>query len=216
MEKASQKGLEWNDRFLYNLSRYFFDSGNQIIAQNRVLTSRINKMLSFRESDNETRIRQLTKEIKDNLLVYKQLVKDTEIKNISFGIEIQSKPNIYFPQARYPILPEFELSFGSIESYNEQEINVDAIENLISQFHLDMKEIGDKLKDYYKKCNRQFSLGEFISNNPVKHGLPEIVAYFGLKDSIKSTIYDSQYEEIKYTKGDKTFLLKVPRIIFYE
>lgn len=216
MEKARQKGLEWNDRFLFNLSRYFFDSGNQIIAQNRVLTSRINKMLSFRESGNETKVRELTQNIKDNLLEYKQLLKEKEITDSPFYIEIQTRPNLSFPQARYPVLPEFDLSFGNIDTYDDQEINRDAIENLISQFHLDTKEIEEKLKVYYQKCNRQFSLGEFIKENPIEHGLNEIVACFGLKDSIKSTIDDSSYEEIKYSKGDKIFLVKVPRIVFYE
>ena len=64
MDKARDQGLEWNDTFLNNLSRYFFDSGNQIVAQNRLLTSRINKMLSFRESNDQTRIHDLTIEIK--------------------------------------------------------------------------------------------------------------------------------------------------------
>ena len=215
MENARQKGLEWNDRFLFNLSRYFFDSGNQIIAQNRILTSRINKMLSFRETGNESVVRELIKDIKDNLLEYKKLLKENDIKNIPVWIE-QTKPALSFPQARYPVLPEFDLSFGSIDSYDEREINKDAIENLISQFHVDTKKIEDKLKFYYKKCNRQFSLGEFVRENPIEHGLMEIVAFFGLKDSIKSTIDDSQYEEIKYLKGDKAFLIKMPRIVFYE
>ncbi len=216
MEKASQKGLDWNDRFLFNLSRYFFDSGNQIIAQNRVLTSRINKMLSFRESGDANRVRELTNEIKENLLVYKQTVKDKSVEEIPLGMEIPTKPNLSFPQARFPILPEFNLSFGSIDSYDERDINPEAMESLISQFYIDARRLEEKVRAYYKKVGRQFSLGEFVKENPLTQGLSEVIALFSLKDSIHLSIDDTQCEEISYTKEEKTFMVKVPRVVFYE
>ncbi|MCR4734620.1 MAG: DUF3375 domain-containing protein [Treponema sp.] len=216
MEKAAEKGLNWNDRFLYNLSQYFFDSGNQIIAQNRILTSRINKMLSFKESGTTTKIHELTNDIKENMLLYNKLVKDKVIEPSFFEIEIQTKPNLSFPQARIPVLPEFDLSFGTIESFDNSTLNQEAIESLALQFRIDTELIEKNLKVYYKELNRPFTLGEFIKKNPIKQGLSEIVAFFTIKENIKSTIDDSQYEEIIYSNNGRNFAVKIPRIIFYE
>ena len=90
MTKAHERGLEWNDRFLFNLSKYFFDSGNQIGAQNRLLTSRINKMLSFRESGDASMIRNITKEIKDNILIYNKSINERKINKTPIEMEIES------------------------------------------------------------------------------------------------------------------------------
>lgn len=216
MTKAHERGLEWNDRFLFNLSKYFFDSGNQIVAQNRLLTSRINKMLSFRESGDASKIREITKEIKDNMLIYNISIKESPTHLEPIEMEIETRPNLSFPQARIPVFPEFDLSFGKIDTYDTQTIDKDAIENLVSQFHIDTKQLEENLEIFFKKKNGQFSLGEFILEKPITHGLSEIVAYYGISGKIKTSIDESKYEEISFTKQNKTFIVKVPRIVFYE
>ena len=173
-------------------------------------------MLSFKESGTTTKIHELTNDIKENMLLYNKLIKDKAIEPSSFEIEIQTKPNLSFPQARIPVLPEFDLSFGTIESFDNSTLNQEAIESLASQFRIDTELIEKNLKVYYKELNRPFSLGEFIRKNPIKQGLSEIVAFFTIKENIKSTIDDSQYEEIFYSSNGRNFTVKIPRIIFYE
>ena len=114
------------------------------------------------------------------------------------------------------MLPEFDLSFGTIDTYDSQTIDKDAIENLVSQFHIDIKQLEENLELFFKKKNRQFSLGEYILEKPITHGLSEIVAYYCINGSIKTAIDETISEEIKFIKDNKTFIVKVPRIIFYE
>ena len=103
-----------------------------------------------------------------------------------------------------------------VYTYDTQTIDKDAIENLVSQFHIDTKQLEENLEIFFKKKNGQFSLGEFILEKPITHGLSEIVAYYGISGKIKTSIDESKYEEISFTKQNKTFIVKVPRIVFYE
>ena len=173
-------------------------------------------MLSFRESGTTTKTHELTNDIKESMLLYNKLIKDKEIEPSSFEIEIQTKPNLSFPQARIPVLPEFDLSFGTIESFENSTLNQEAIESLTSQFRIDTETLEKNLQNYYKEIKRQFSLGEFVSKYPINQGLSEIVAFFSIKENIKSTVDDSQYEEINYSNNGRKYTVKIPRIIFYE
>lgn len=213
MQKAREKGLEWNDNFLFNLSKYFFESGSQIVAQNRVLTSRINRMLSFRESGEASKINELIQEIKDNIQIYNKGVK--EQKDL-IEMEVETKANLFFPQARIPVFPQFDVSFGSIDSYDTTKLDKGVFENLISQFYIDTRQLEENLAAYFKTVKRPFSLGEFTKSYPITLGLSEIVAFYSIKDGIKSTIDDCQFEQISYTKNERTFVVQVPRIVFYE
>ena len=215
MDKARDQGLEWNDTFLNNLSRYFFDSGNQIVAQNRLLTSRINKMLSFRESNDQTRIHDLTIEIKDGLREYNKQLKEGKEKE-TFDMYIETKPDIRFPQARFPVLPSFDIDFGPIESFNENGNSILEFKDLFEQSHIEIKRMEDSAKAMFSDGRKEFSLKDLTTIYPIQQGLGEVVAWFTMMDDLNHIIDDSVTEEIIYERDGKKYIADVPRIVFYE
>ena len=215
MDKARDQGLEWNDTFLNNLSRYFFDSGNQIVAQNRLLTSRINKMLSFRESNDQTRIHDLTIEIKDGLREYNKQLKEGKEKE-TFDMYIETKPDIRFPQARFPVLPSFDIDFGPIESFNENKNSILEFKDLFEQSHIEIKRMEDSAKAMFSDGRKEFSLKDLTTIYPIQQGLGEVVAWFTMMDDLNHIIDDSVTEEIIYERDGKKYIADVPRIVFYE
>ena len=214
IEKARDVGLVWNDTFLYNLSRYFFNSGNQIVAQNRLLTSRINKMLSFRESKDQSRVHDLITDIKDIMKDYKKKI-DSGEKEVTFNMFLDTKPDISFSQARFPVLPTFDIDFGPIETYKDNPASLN-FASIFNYSQLDLKRMEEKAYKMFNSGIKQFNLKELTQKFPIDQGLEEVVGWFSMMDNIKHKIDDNIQDEIIYEKNGKKMIATVPRIVFYE
>lgn len=213
--KNSASVLSSQDDFLPFLKRYLYDAGHKIIEQNRTLTDRLNRILQQQTSGERQQITKLTAEIKKLMHVYAEKVREEKISPPQDFIKIGTKPAIYFPQSRRPVLLSKEVSFSKIE-VRENVFNPADFSELFNQFYVDEKILLNHISEFKKQNGgNQFTLGELVKSFPVQKGLSEVVAYFALAGKNGSiTIDTKKSDEIIYQKEGKKVKVKIPRLIF--
>lgn len=215
ISKNSADDISAQDDFLPFLKRYLYDAGHKIIEQNRALTDRLNRILQQQTSGERQQISKLTAEIKKLMHVYAQKVQEEKISPPQDFMKIGTKPAIYFPQSRKPVLPSREVSFSKIETH-ENVFNPADFSELFNQFYVDEKILLDHIAKFKKQNGgNQFTLEELSQSFPIQKGLSEIVAYFALAGKRSSiTIDTDKTDEITYEKDGGKVKVKIPRLIF--
>ncbi|MBI5326863.1 MAG: DUF3375 domain-containing protein [Deltaproteobacteria bacterium] len=88
---------------------------------------------------------------------------------------------------------------------------------LFEQFEIDIAELKDKIKTALKHKS-QISFSEFVREFEIQKGVVEVVAYLEIasKEKNKHIVDESSYDfiDIKNSKTNKNFKVKIPQIIF--
>lgn len=203
--------------FLVNLKKYLYQAGHKVVEQNRVLSERINKMLLSQNVGSKRRIDTLTADVKELMLSY--------VKNVESGkeaaredfMEVDAKCDIFFPQARYPVYPEQRYSPLSMSEFSSDMLSSSAFRGLFKQFYIDEKVLKARLDSFRKEKNGEsFSLCDLLNSNPIEKGLSEVIAWYDIAQKESGVeIRQNEKETVRFSKGDKTVAVTLPRIIFY-
>mgnify|MGYP002624622862 CR=1 FL=1 len=202
--------------FLLYLKRNLYNSGQKIIEQNRILTERINRILRQENANERQQIKELTGEIKNLARSYFEKFSDEKTSLSEKAMTVQTKPNVFFPQARKVVLPEKNSEFKEISSFSSDNTEISDFTELFNQFYIDEKELYSHISEFKSKNgSSQFTLKELVSSFPIQKGLSELIAYFEIANKEKYISVDSEkQDEISYQKDDRTVTVKVPRMVF--
>ncbi len=209
-----------SDDFLLRLKRSLYDSGQKIIEQNRILTERLNRILKQENAGERIQIKALTAEIKNLMGEYAQkattLGQDAPQDADGIFMSVQTRPNLFFPQARKPAYPEYDREFNEIRTFDGKTPDGNAMAELFSQFYIDEKELYSHIAEFRKKTGRsQFTLRELLEIFPIQKGLSELVAWFGIANKEKDIVVDSdKTDDISYQKDGRTVTVTAPRMVF--
>ena len=131
-------------------------------------------------------------------------------------MSVQTRPNLFFPQARKPVYPEYDREFNEIRTFDGTPPDGNAMAELFSQFYIDEKELYSHIAEFRKKTGRsQFTLRELLEIFPIQKGLSELVAWFGIANKEKDIVVDSdKTDDISYQKDGRTVTVSAPRIVF--
>lgn len=216
LKAAETQNVVWSDDFLQHLKQYLYDAGHKVIEQNRVLSDRINKILSAQEAGSRYVIKQLTADIKKEMVVYlDQVDKGAEPAEREF-LFVEGKPELYFPQARMPVLQEQTNTMEEMKSFDNTAIDSDSLKGLFNQFYVDEKEL-QKIAESFRteQCGAQFTLAELIKKYPVKKGLAEVVTWYAMAEHTdRMKVEPDKTDEIEFLRDGAFVKVTVPRMLF--
>ena len=215
IEQVRNQGIEWEDGFLFHLKQYLHEAGGKIIDTNRSLTHRLNRVLLSQGRQEHKLLTELISFIKTK--AFELADSDFELRE---PLSIETRPILYFPQARTLKFPEQEQNFEPITSFTEQEsVALLRQSGIFNQFYVDENLLKKNISNYRNEFlhgTAQFSLAELTEKFPIQKGLSEVAAYFSLAGKLKpeALILENTSEHISYTFNDKTVLLTLPKIVF--
>lgn len=214
-QRIREQGIIWNDDFLLYLKSALHEAGKKIVNTNRLLADRLNRVLARQEEENRKLILQHIHTIK-NLAIrcVESPPKDTVF------MEIETKPALFFPQARYPVFSGKEKTILPMESAAKDIVLTrEMLQSLFHQFYIDEIQLKETLNQFRMKHPErlQFSLGEFIAEFPLRKGLAELIGYVSLAvQSDQARILDTDLETIRFTavEHNNEMGITLPKVMF--
>ncbi|MCK9170945.1 MAG: DUF3375 domain-containing protein [Treponema sp.] len=216
LDSAETKDTGWSDTFLTHLKLYLYQAGHKIVEQNRVLTDRINRILSQQEVNERRLVTQLTADIKKEMLVYLPRVDSGAAQVPPDFLSVEGRPELFFPQARYPVFPLQTNDFTEMHRFDEQTIDPSSLRELFTQFYIDEKVLQKHAAEFRSgKNGGQFTLAELITTYPVEKGLAEIVAWYGMAEHTdRMQVLPDRTDVIQFNRNGSVVSVTVPRMLF--
>lgn len=214
-QRIREQKIAWNDDFLLHLKSALHEAGKKIVNTNRLLADRLNRVLARQEEEDRKLILQHIHSIK-NLSIR---CMEHSPKNTAF-MEIDTKPVLFFPQARYPVLPGKEKTIISMESAGEDLVLTgEVLQNLFHQFYIDEAQLLKTIEQFREKHQgmSQFSLSELAAEFPIRKGLAEIIGYISLASQLDwARILDAETETIHFSSVEEKTEMKItlPKVMF--
>lgn len=206
-EVAEKQDLDTQDKLLKNLKHYLHMSGQRILKTNHKLAEKLNRILSDPKTRENKRINSLIQDIKTQVIK----TRDNPVKEKEF-LSLEVQPEINMPMERPLVMPEGERDFSLPEK--AEKLTFGDFSALFSFHSLEREKIENIIKESLKNRER-INLSEIIMDNPIHHGLEEILTYFDIAGSdVKAEIIKEKTTLVTYTTplGEKT--IEVPEVIF--
>ncbi len=216
LDSAETKDTGWSDTFLTHLKLYLYQAGHKIVEQNRVLTDRINRILSQQAAGERHLVAQLTADIKKEMLTYLPRI-DSGAAQVPAGfLFIEGRPELFFPQARYPVFPMQTNDFTEMRAFDEQTVDPSSLRELFTQFYIDERVLQKHAAEFRSERNGgQFTLAELINKYPVEKGLAEIVAWYGMAEHTdRMQVLTDRTDVIRFNRNGAVVSVTVPRMLF--
>ena len=204
------------DEFLLRLKRSLYESGQKIIEQNRTLTERLNRILRQENAVERIQIKSLTAEVKSLMAEYAQNAAAQGRSPDDECMSVQTRAELFFPQARKPVYPEYDREFSEIQAFDGAAPDASAMAELFSQFYIDEKELYSHIQEYKRRTGKsQFTLRDLLELFPPQKGLSELVAWYGIANKEKNILVDREKtDELVFSKDGRTMAVTAPRMVF--
>jgi len=215
LRRIEEQGIIWNDDFLVHLKSALHDAGKKIVNTNRLLADRLNRLLARQEEENRQLIVQHIHAIKN--LAARCIEHPPENKQF---MEVCTRPDLFFPQSRYAVLPVQEPEVVPMKSADANiNFTSEMLFSLFNQFYIDPEKIRETIAAFRKMHGAvsQFTLGEIIAEFPVQKGLAEIIGYVSLAaESTGASILDNDKETIRFLSVDDKVEMEItlPKVVF--
>ncbi len=206
---ANEDKREYDTSFLMALRKILFESGKKIVDRNSALTQKMSRvMASTTKAD-----RKGLDEIISRIMNESKRLREKPEKEANITIEIDEGPELMFPMSRILQQKKSNSNIKAIE-FKDEETSLDAILSLKREFHIDEKELKDKISMmFHQNGNMPFTLKELSERYPIEKGLEEIITYILLAE--KSGYRDENaIEEIIYSFNERKYKVRLPRIVF--
>ncbi|MDR1747470.1 MAG: DUF3375 domain-containing protein [Spirochaetaceae bacterium] len=223
LQRVREQGIIWNDDFLMHLKSALHGAGRKIVNTNRLLADRLNRVLARQEEEDRQLIVQHIHTIKN--LALRCIERPPEDTGIMC---VYTKPELFFPLRRYPILPGKEKNAMPMEpAENDSAASGEVLQRLFSQFYIDEKQLLKTIEEYREKrgAASQFTLAELTAEYPIRKGIAEVVGYVSTASRLvplgQAVILDSEKETIRFSPveeaGDeenREMEIVLPKVIF--
>lgn len=186
-----------------NIQREWIKGTEPVISVLRMLSKQLRQYITDSYILEETRIKELMKEIESKALE----LKDVNTKDFSMELD-KSYPDISLPMNRkmYRVKKIIQLEAVPLE-YGEASEDLSA---LFEQNYVDKKELRNRINELLKN-EKIISLKKIVETYPLELGLQELLTYVGMADE---TIYDQEEEFVLNLAQEKSSYIRLPLIIF--
>lgn len=204
-----ERNIDNNDVFLQNMVSHLYESGRRVYQTNDKMADKLSHIIRENESSKSDITKRTVQEIKNTLI---EISSKGRKPNISLSIEDGSEISIPFDR-------KITFEQAEIIEYNKQpETNTLSIDDMndigkvFANVIIDRKEKESNIREALKKQS-QVTISEIIEQHPLKQGLPELFAYFGVLNRFPHTsINDNKRQAIVFdTENNKR--IQIPEII---
>lgn len=208
-QTLKERNIESRDTFLQNMVAYLYESGRKVYQTNDKMADKLSRIIRENEASKSDIVKHIVQEIKNTLI---EISKKNRKPDISLEIEDGIEINIPFDRKltyeqneniEYNIKPEsLTLSINDFEELGK----------VFGNMVVDRKVIEQNIRESLKGQS-QITLFDVIIQHPLKQGLPELFAYFGVISHFqhKSINEDKQQAIVFDNEHNKCIL--IPEII---
>ena len=195
--------------FLLNFKKNLFEAGSKIIDTKRGITDKLSRVLQQNQNGNYQKLNSLINDIKK---LANEKFKSEDYENQKDFMKFDTRPQI--TRAYVPVLPNLQNDFDEMESFDSSDFEISDYNDLLKQFYVDRKELINNINEYRKTHNYQFTLGELLTEYPIKKGMAELSVYYDLIHTEKGMVVDeTSKEQIQYFSKDTIIKVTVPKLI---
>lgn len=200
--------------FYNSLEETLYKAGKNILEENRLLSEKLQRIITKKASPEYQYISSLTKEIK-SLSLKKELKIDYK-ENCMF---IEGNAQINNDMARPLELIQYSLDSNKT-TYKNIEIPKIDLSQLIIDIYVNEIEIKKNIEEYLfltKSKNLEFSIQKIIDTYKIKYGLAETLTYLSIiYKSEWANINHNEFENIIFNINDtdnSKISLKIPKVV---
>lgn len=208
-QTLKERNIDTRDTFLQNMVSYLYESGRKVYQTNDKMADKLSRIIRENEASKSDIVKRVVQEIKNTLI---EISKKKRKPDISLEVEDGIEINIPFDRKltyeqneniEYNIKPE-SLTL-SIKDFEE-------LGKVFGNMVIDRKEIEKNIRESLKGQS-QVTLFDVITQHPLKQGLPELFAYFGILSHYQhKTINEDKHQAIAFDNVHNKCIL-IPEII---
>lgn len=208
-QALKDRNIENNDQFLLNMVTYLYEAGHKVCQSNDKMADKLSHIIRDNETSKTNSTIQTIQEIKNKLIV---ISKSSKIPNISLDVDDGLDISIPFERKLTVDLSEYA-DYDQIPEIKAISIDeLGALGKVFGNVAIDRKAIVKNIRRLINE-EGQTTLSDIIQKYPLKQGLPELFAYFGVLNQFahKSVNTDKQQHIMFDAEQNKQIL--IPEII---
>lgn len=208
-QALKDRNIENNDQFLLNMVTYLYEAGHKVCQSNDKMADKLSHIIRDNETSKTNSTIQTIQEIKNKLIV---ISKSSKIPIISLDVDDGLDISIPFERKLTVDLSEYA-DYDQIPEIKAISIDeLGALGKVFGNVAINRKAIVKNIRRLINE-EGQTTLSDIIQKYPLKQGLPELFAYFGVLNQFahKSVNTDKQQHIMFDAEQNKQIL--IPEII---
>ena len=208
-QMLKNKDIDSGDSFLLNMVKYLYESGRKVYQTNDKMADKLSRIIRENEMAQSDIAKRIVQEIKNTLIeISKKRLKPDISLTVDDGmaISIPFDRKITFEQGEdteYAFNPESGTL--SIDEFGE-------LGKVFGNVHIDRKVLESNIREAMSDKS-QVTLLDVVEQYPLKQGLPELFAYFGvLKQFPHNSVNENKRQAIVFDNENNKQIL-IPEII---
>lgn len=208
-QTLKNKDINSGDAFLLNMVKYLYESGRKVYQTNDKMADKLSRIIRENEMAQSDIAKRIVQEIKNTLI---EISKKRHRPDISLTVDDGMEINIPFDRKiTFEQSEETEYSF-SPESGTLSIEEFDDLGKVFGNIHIDRKVLESNIRGAMSDKS-QVTLLDVVEQFPLKQGLPELFAYFGvLKQFPHNSVNENKYQAIVFDNENNKQIL-IPEII---
>ena len=208
-QTLKDKKIDSSDTFLQNMVQYLYDSGRKVYHTNDKMADKLSRIIREKELSKSDVAKQIVQKIKNALI---EISKKNRVPEISLEIDDGIEINIPFDwkltfeqneNQEYNIDPE--MSIMSIEEFGK-------LSKVFGNIAIDRKKLERNIRDALRNQS-QTTLADVIHQYPLKQGLPELFAYFGVLGHFPNRSVDEKNTQAIMFDSKNNKRILIPEVI---
>ncbi len=208
-QTLKEKNIDSGDAFLQNMVEYLYESGRKVYQTNDKMADKLSRIIRENEMSRADISKRIIQEIKNTLI---EIAKKGKKPDISLTVDDGMEISIPFDRKI-----TFEQSENTDYDFTpaSDDLSIDELEELGKVFgnvYIDRKELENNIRDVMRG-NSQVTLADIVEHYPLKHGLPELFAYFGALNQFPHRTVDEDKHHSIVFDYENNKRIRIPEII---
>lgn len=208
-QTLNKKNIDSSDTFLKNMVEYLYDSGRKVYQTNDKMADKLSRIIRESEMARSDMAKRVVQEIKNTLI---DISKKRHKPDISLTVDAGMEISIPFDrQITFEQDEDTEYAFNP-ESGNLSIDEFGELGKVFGNVHVDRKVLERNIREAMNDKS-QIALSDVIEQYPLKQGLSELFAYFGvLRQFPHNSINEEKRQAIMFDYNNNKRIL-IPEII---
>ncbi len=204
-----ERNIDNDDTFLQNMISYLYESGRKVYQTNDRMADKLSRIIRESDSSKSGMTKRIIQEIKNKLV---EVSKNNIKPDISLVIDDETEISIPF-ERKITFERAEDITYQSMPESNELSIaDFATLGKLFGNVAVDRKLLEENIRESLNGQG-QITLNDVVERHPLKQGLPELFAYFGVLNHFphKSINEEKLYAVVFDNENNK--YIQIPEII---
>ena len=208
-QTLKKREIDNDDTFLQNMISYLYESGRKVYQTNDKMANKLSRIIRESDSSKSGMTKRIIQEIKNKLV---EVSKNGIKPDVSLVIDDDVEFSIPFDR-KITFERNEDITYQSIPGSNDLSIDDFAtLGKVFSNVAVDRKLLEENVRESLKGQS-QITLNDVVEQHPLKQGLPELFAYFGILNHFPhKSINEGKLHAVVFDKENDKYI-QIPEII---